>query len=196
MKYVKLGKTGLSVSRICFGCMSYGSKSWMPWVIEADEARAHYARAFEAGINFFDTSNNYSIGKANGSPAAIWARWDDGTSWSSPPRCSVRWVRGPTRAGSAASTSSGHARSRCAGSAWITSICIKSIDGTSPHRSKRPSTRSTRWCAPARSATWAPAAWRPGNSPRLCTWRARSDGIASFRCRTTTTCSIARKNAR
>ncbi len=64
MKYVKLGKTGLSVSRICFGCMSYGSKSWMPWIIEADEARAHYARAFEGGINFFDTSNNYSIGES------------------------------------------------------------------------------------------------------------------------------------
>ncbi len=64
MKYVKLGKTGLSVSRICFGCMSYGSKKWMPWVIEADEARAHYARAIEAGINFFDTSNNYSNGES------------------------------------------------------------------------------------------------------------------------------------
>jgi len=54
----------MSVSRICFGCMSYGSKTWMPWIIEADEARAHYARAIEAGINFFDTSNNYSLGES------------------------------------------------------------------------------------------------------------------------------------
>jgi hypothetical protein len=44
--------------------MSYGSKTWMPWIIEADEARAHYARAIEAGINFFDTSNNYSLGES------------------------------------------------------------------------------------------------------------------------------------
>ena len=64
MKYVSLGQTGMRVSRICFGCMSYGSKSWMPWVIEAEEARAHYARAIEAGINFFDTSNNYSLGES------------------------------------------------------------------------------------------------------------------------------------
>jgi 1-deoxyxylulose-5-phosphate synthase len=64
MKYVRLGQTGMKVSRICFGCMSYGSKTWMPWIIEADEARAHYARAIEAGINFFDTSNNYSIGES------------------------------------------------------------------------------------------------------------------------------------
>src|ERR1700757_3207683 len=64
MQYVRLGQTGMSVSRICFGCMSYGSKSWMPWVVEADEARAHYARAIEAGINFFDTSNNYSFGES------------------------------------------------------------------------------------------------------------------------------------
>jgi aryl-alcohol dehydrogenase-like predicted oxidoreductase len=64
MKYISLGQTGMRVSRICFGCMSYGSKSWMPWVIEAEEARAHYARAIEAGINFFDTSNNYSLGES------------------------------------------------------------------------------------------------------------------------------------
>jgi len=62
MKYVKLGKTGLTVSRICFGCMSYGSSKWLPWVLEADQAREHYARAIESGINFFDTSNNYSDG--------------------------------------------------------------------------------------------------------------------------------------
>jgi 1-deoxyxylulose-5-phosphate synthase len=64
MKYVRLGQTGMRVSRLCFGCMSYGSKTWMPWIVEADEARAHYARAIEAGINFFDTSNNYSFGES------------------------------------------------------------------------------------------------------------------------------------
>ncbi len=64
MKYVRLGQTGVKVSRICFGCMSYGTKTWMPWIIEAEEARAHYARAIEAGINFFDTSNNYSLGES------------------------------------------------------------------------------------------------------------------------------------
>jgi aryl-alcohol dehydrogenase-like predicted oxidoreductase len=64
MKYVKLGRTGLTVSRICFGCMSYGSSKWLPWVLEADAAREYYARAIESGINFFDTSNNYSDGES------------------------------------------------------------------------------------------------------------------------------------
>jgi aryl-alcohol dehydrogenase-like predicted oxidoreductase len=62
MKYVKLGKTGLSVSRICLGCMSYGTKQWRDWVLTEDEARPHFARAIEAGINFFDTANVYSTG--------------------------------------------------------------------------------------------------------------------------------------
>jgi aryl-alcohol dehydrogenase-like predicted oxidoreductase len=62
MKYVKLGKTGLTVSRICLGCMSYGTKKWRDWVLTEDEARPHFARAIEAGINFFDTANVYSLG--------------------------------------------------------------------------------------------------------------------------------------
>jgi 1-deoxyxylulose-5-phosphate synthase len=64
MKYVKLGRTGLTISRICLGCMSYGSREWMPWVLEADAAREHYALAIEGGINFFDTSDNYSDGES------------------------------------------------------------------------------------------------------------------------------------
>ncbi len=62
MKYVKLGRTGLTVSRICLGCMSYGTRQWRDWVLSEDEARAHFARAIEAGINFFDTANVYSMG--------------------------------------------------------------------------------------------------------------------------------------
>ncbi len=62
MKYVKLGRTGLSVSRLCLGCGSYGSKAWQPWVLEEQEAREHYARALESGINFFDTADMYSNG--------------------------------------------------------------------------------------------------------------------------------------
>jgi aryl-alcohol dehydrogenase-like predicted oxidoreductase len=62
MKYVKLGHTGLTVSRICLGCMSYGTKKWRDWVLTEDEARPHFARAIESGINFFDTANVYSLG--------------------------------------------------------------------------------------------------------------------------------------
>ncbi|KAG8906652.1 hypothetical protein FRC01_007931, partial [Tulasnella sp. 417] len=62
MKYVRLGKSGLKVSRIVLGCMSYGSKEWEPWVLEEDEALEHIKLAYDLGINAFDTANVYSHG--------------------------------------------------------------------------------------------------------------------------------------
>jgi 1-deoxyxylulose-5-phosphate synthase len=63
MHYTRLGKTGLEVSRICFGCMSFGKVTdERPWVLGLDEARPLYRRAWEAGINFFDTANVYAQG--------------------------------------------------------------------------------------------------------------------------------------
>lgn len=62
MDYVNLGSTGLKVSRICLGTMTYGSKKWREWVLEEEESKPFYRRAFEAGINFFDTADMYSVG--------------------------------------------------------------------------------------------------------------------------------------
>jgi aryl-alcohol dehydrogenase (NADP+) len=62
MKYAILGGTGVSVSRICLGMMTYGSKQWRDWVLEYGEAKPFVARAIEAGINFFDTADVYSNG--------------------------------------------------------------------------------------------------------------------------------------
>ncbi|MBX6362599.1 MAG: aldo/keto reductase [Gemmatimonadetes bacterium] len=62
MQYTHLGATGVTVSRICLGCMSYGSSAWRPWVLNEDEARPFFRRAIEAGINFFDTADMYSLG--------------------------------------------------------------------------------------------------------------------------------------
>ncbi|HEY6844123.1 MAG TPA: aldo/keto reductase [Thermoanaerobaculia bacterium] len=62
MEYVPLGSTGLKVSRLCLGCMTYGSKKWRPWVLEEEESKPFFRRAIEAGINFFDTADAYSIG--------------------------------------------------------------------------------------------------------------------------------------
>lgn len=62
MQYVNLGKTGLKVSRICLGMMTYGSKKWREWVLEEQDAKPFVKRAIEAGINFFDTADVYSIG--------------------------------------------------------------------------------------------------------------------------------------
>ncbi len=62
MEYVNLGSTGLQVSRICLGCMTYGSKRWREWVLEEEEGRPFLRRALELGINFFDTADMYSLG--------------------------------------------------------------------------------------------------------------------------------------
>jgi len=62
MEYVRLGSTGLKVSRICLGMMTYGSKKWQEWVLEEEESRPFVRRALELGINFFDTADVYSHG--------------------------------------------------------------------------------------------------------------------------------------
>jgi aryl-alcohol dehydrogenase (NADP+) len=62
MDYVNLGSTGLKVSRICLGTMTYGSKKWREWVLEEAESRPFIQRALDAGINFFDTADVYSLG--------------------------------------------------------------------------------------------------------------------------------------
>ncbi len=64
MQYVNLGRTGLKVSRLCLGMMSYGSKTWKEWVLEGDDARPFVNRALDAGINFFDTADVYSFGES------------------------------------------------------------------------------------------------------------------------------------
>jgi aryl-alcohol dehydrogenase (NADP+) len=62
MDYVNLGRTGLKVSRICLGCMSYGSPEWRDWVLSEEDGRPFIRRALEMGINFFDTADMYSRG--------------------------------------------------------------------------------------------------------------------------------------
>jgi aryl-alcohol dehydrogenase-like predicted oxidoreductase len=62
MDYVRLGKTGLKVSRLCLGTMTYGTSAWRPWVLDEAESRPFIKRALEHGINFFDTADMYSRG--------------------------------------------------------------------------------------------------------------------------------------
>jgi len=62
VEYANLGNTGLKVSRICLGMMSYGTPKWRDWVLSEEDSRPFIKRALEAGINFFDTSDMYSSG--------------------------------------------------------------------------------------------------------------------------------------
>ncbi len=66
MEYTKLGRSGLEVSRICLGCMSYGdaTRGGHQWVLDEDSAQPFFKQALDAGINFFDTANAYSAGSS------------------------------------------------------------------------------------------------------------------------------------
>ena len=71
MQYTTLGKTGITVSRLCLGCMSYGGGPLPDWAlgtrgghVNKEDARVHFASALEAGINFFDTADVYSAGQS------------------------------------------------------------------------------------------------------------------------------------
>lgn len=62
MEYLNLGRTGLKVSRVCLGMMTYGSNTWRDWVLSEEDSRPFVRRALDLGINFFDTSDMYSRG--------------------------------------------------------------------------------------------------------------------------------------
>jgi aryl-alcohol dehydrogenase (NADP+) len=62
MEYVRFGKTGMKVSRLCLGMMTYGSRKWREWILEENEAKPFVKRALDAGVNFFDTADVYSQG--------------------------------------------------------------------------------------------------------------------------------------
>ncbi len=62
MQYAKLGAAGIKVSRVCLGTMTYGSSRWRPWVLDEEASRPLIKQAIEAGVNFFDTADMYSLG--------------------------------------------------------------------------------------------------------------------------------------
>ena len=64
MEMTRFGKTGMKVSRLCLGCMTYGSPSWREWILEEEASRPFIREALDKGINFFDTADVYSLGKS------------------------------------------------------------------------------------------------------------------------------------
>ena len=64
MEYTTLGSTGVEVSRLCLGCMSFGTSDWRDWVLDEEESHEIIDRAIDLGINFFDTANMYSQGES------------------------------------------------------------------------------------------------------------------------------------
>lgn len=101
MEYVRLGNTGLKVSRLCLGCMSFGdpSKGWHPWILDEEASRPILRRAVEAGLNFFDTANIYGAGSSEevtGRALKDFARRDEIVIAT---KAHGRWGKGPNQSG-------------------------------------------------------------------------------------------------
>ncbi len=80
MEYTRLGDTGLVVSRLALGCMTYGDPAWQPWILEEEASQPFFRRAVELGINFFDTADIYSLGiseEITGRALRRYARMDE-----------------------------------------------------------------------------------------------------------------------
>ena len=80
MQHLRLGSSGLKVSRLCLGCMTYGTPEWRPWVLDEAASRPFIRRALELGISFFDTADMYSLGASEevlGRAVKDFARRDD-----------------------------------------------------------------------------------------------------------------------
>ena len=195
MKYVNLGGTGLRVSRICLGMMSYGTNRAPVGPRRGRGGADRAAAAVRAAINFFDTADVYSAGERGDHRAAarqvVPPRRGRGRHQGLLPNGPAR-----TTAACPASTSWRPSTPRWGAWAWTTWTCTRSTAGTTAPRSRRPWRRCTTWSGPGRPATSAPAACSPGSSPRPSTPPTGTAGPGSCPCRTTTTWSTARKSGR
>ncbi len=99
MKYTRLGGTGLEVSRICLGCMTYGDTAWRPWVLDESEARAHFKAAFDAGINFFDTADMYSRGRSEEITGSLLREMSPREDYVLATKVYFPWGKGPNKGG-------------------------------------------------------------------------------------------------
>ena len=134
MEYVNLGRSGLRVSRLCLGCMTYGKADpalypHTTWTLDEAGSRPFIRRALELGINFFDTADYYGIGSSEeilGRALRDFARRDEVVVAT---KVFMRWGAARTWAACRASTSCTRSTPACAGSAPTTSTCTRSTAG-------------------------------------------------------------------
>ena len=183
MRYNPLGKTGLFVSELCLGTMTFGGKGLWQAIGElgAKEAETLVGTALDAGVNFIDTADVYSEGESGAAASARRSRRSRGRASrsSSRPRCAGASGRASTRSGCRAATSSRASTAACGGSGSITSTSTRSTASIRRRRSRRRCARSTTSCARARRATSASATCRRGSRRRRSTF-ADANGLARF----------------
>jgi 1-deoxyxylulose-5-phosphate synthase len=196
VKYVNLGQTGLRVSRICLGMMSYGNGSDRAWVLDEDAAEPIVKAAVEGGITFFDTADVYSGGASEVATGRLLGKFGSRDEFVVATK-----VHGAMGAGE---NDRGLSRKHIMSGidASLRRLNMDYVDLYQIHRwdSRTPIDETMQALddvvRPARPGTSAPARCSPGSSPRRSTAPTPTAGPGSARCRTTTTCSTARKSGR
>jgi predicted oxidoreductase len=191
MQYVKLGRSGLDVSPIAIGAMTYGepSRGHPTWSLDEETSRPLIRHALEQGINLFDTANLYS----QGSSEEILGRALDDFAYRDEvviaTKVRHRMFEGPNGTGLSrkAIMSEVDNSLRRLGTDYIDLYQIHRLDMDTPVEESLEALQSV---------TSGRRRWRPGSSASCCTFRSGTGELASSRCRTTTTCSAVRKSGR
>jgi len=197
VEYVRLGSSGLQVSRICLGMMSYGDRQWREWVLDEAHAEPIVRRAVEHGIIFFDTANVYSHGiseEITGRPLSkFFARRDDyvlATKVNSP------MGPGPNDRG----LSRKHILSalddslRRLGTDYVDLYQVHRWNNETPIEESMEALHDLVWAGKVRYI--GASSMSPGSSPKPSTLPSVMDGPSLSPCRTTTICCTARKSER
>ena len=203
MEYQRLGTTGLVVSRICLGCMSYGDPEaslagtplgWK-WALREEESRPFFKRAIELGVNFFDTANVYSFGASEeitGRALKEYARREElviATKVCSPMR--------PGPNGRGLSRKAIHheidASLKRLGTDYVDLYQIHRWDDATPIEETMEALHDV---VKSGKARYLGASSMRGSSPRRNTSLRATGGRASSRCKTTGTCSTGRRSER
>lgn len=147
MDYVKFGKTGLGVSRLCIGCMTYGipNRGTHQWTLDEEKSRPLIKQALDLGINFFDTANVYSDGTSEeivGRALKDFVRREDVVIAT---KVNSRMRPGPNGAGLSRKAILAKSTTACAASEPILSTSIRSIAPIRPCRSRKPWKRCMTW---------------------------------------------------
>ena len=164
MEYARFGNTGLQVSRLCLGCMTYGDPAWREWVLDEAAALPFIREAWEAGINFFDTANVYSLGASEtilGRAVKELARRDEVVIAT---KLFNAMGQRPNQKGlSRTHVMEGiDASLKRLGMDYVDLLIIHRFDPDTP--SRRRSRPSRTWSKPARRSTSAPPRCGPGSS--------------------------------
>lgn len=198
MKYVNLGRSGLKVSRLCLGCMSYGDPERLPqpWSLDEKASRPLIRQALEAGINFFDTANIYSGGSSEeitGKALREMARRDEIVVAT---KTFFPWRNSPNTgflSRKAIFQSIDDSLMRLGRIMWIS---FRFTALTTPRLLKRPWRLCMTSLNQEKYVTSAHHLWKPGALQKCSILQSVTAGLDLSRCNRNTTCFTGKKSAR